>query len=406
MKKLLIVLLVVAMMLSLASMAFAATFSTWMGGRLYMDYKSNNNGRQLVSINKYGADEALNGRQGVSPAMYPNTYSNETIGQMTMTCQVTQGNSFAGYKWVNEVFCSMTKFDQYFFYFAGQKNLLDGTFDWQFNTGNVASTIMGQPRVNAAGNQGNGLDSYGGFDPMFYNRPKQIFALSYHPNTNLTVNAEVSPNSQDCKSDDGNYHMDAKPWVVAITYKFDANNKVYGGYSGPSDTVSGLNWIVGGQMVLGDFATLKGDYWQYCETNGNWYADGKFYNHLNYPGTDMVDSGIQPWKGYWQFALNVKQLKTNFVPFYAADYNQPNNNYGGIQIDYSGFNKITLGTKYFTNTLGGSGSASTLGQDVSKYGVYAIYYVGAFDFRAGYTVTDTKTDVGKYWSIGVHASLY
>jgi hypothetical protein len=216
-KKLFVILLVVAMTLSLSMLASAANFSPYVGGEFQLTYRSDGD---TDPFSLYSGDKSMMKAyvQGRVDDADTNTWAQ--IG-VKMTC-------WGAGTWD-------------LLYSAGVKKV-GGIVDIQFSTDDYESTLRGQTPLN------NGAYKFGG-DPFFVNRLSNAFGFD--------INTEsVTVNIGTLAGIDGVNEL-GKQIVAAGTFKFDAN-KVYVGYAKLSDTDS--NMIVGAEVKLG-FGTIKADYY-------------------------------------------------------------------------------------------------------------------------------------------------
>jgi len=341
-KKLLIVLLVVAMTLSLTAIAFGATVNTYMGGRWYFTWRSNNNGVTNIDLNRASAGEAL--------------WDNRTMITMNWSVKAESGNSWAKLQWLCEVWSNPNTGN--FTYAIGQNNIAD-MIDWQFNTGNASTTLIGQASIV-------GIDTLGPYDPMFFNRPKQIFAIGIHTDA-LKLNIEASPNDL---NGDG-----LKMWVAALTYKMDAGD-IHVGITGQTDIVGGASYIVGTKYKLEGLGTLVADY---------------------YSATGSAGGVLNSWSAnQFQAGLSLDEMKMNFVVAYvmpnSADATQ---NFLGLQAAYTGIDKISLNVRYFADDANGTKHG---------YELFGTYNVGAFNLRLGYEVPNDPSLA--YFCLGAFGQIW
>jgi hypothetical protein len=343
-KKLLIVLLVVAMTLSLTAIAFGATVNTYMGGRWYFTWRSNNNGVTNVDLNKASASESQ--------------WDNRTMITMNWSVKAESGNSWAKLQWLCEVWSAPNTGN--FTYSIGQNNIAD-MIDWQFNTGNASTTLIGQNSIV-------GIDTLGPYDPMFFNRPKQIIAIGIHTDA-LKINLEASPNDLD---GDGN-----KMWVAALTYKMDAGD-VHVGITGETDIVNGASYIVGTKLKFEGLGTFVADY----------------YSATGTTGTPAVLNG---WSSnQLQAGLSLVEMKMKFVvAFVMPNSSDANLNFFGLQAGYTGIDKISLNVKYFSDDAYGNKHG---------YELFGTYNVGAFSLRLGYEVPNDPTNA--YFCLGAFGQIW
>jgi hypothetical protein len=350
-KKLLIVLLTVALTLSLFAVASAATVNVYMGGRYWIEYRSNAStldptGKTLIFEN-----------------LSPST-SNDSMVLINWAVKAESGNSWAQLKWEEQTW-TVPASASCFTYAFGQNNIGD-MFDWQYNTGGPATTIGFQSALNSGGDWGsNGIDTPGQYDPMWFNRPKHVLAFGIHGDS-FKVNLEYGPNMM---NKDG---KDANPMVGTFVFKFDAGD-VHVGYSTFSDICAGNSFIVGTKFKFEGLGTLLADY----------------YSSKPYWATASADT--------FQANISLDEMKLNATLAYFIDPNfsgDTGDNYIGIGVGYSGFEKVSVGLKYFMDDANGGKHG---------YDLNATYNVGAFNVRAGYAV---RGSADGYIYVGAFGSMW
>ncbi len=222
MKKLFVILLAVAMTLSLAVVASAATFSPYVGGEFQLTYLSNGDTAPFTLVD--GTLSMMKAYvQGRVDDEATNTWAQ--IGAK-MTCWGVGGWDIL--------------------YSAGIKKV-GGVLDIQFSTDDYETTLRGQTPLYQGG-----VAKFGG-DPYFTNRLQNSFGFDVNTD-NVTVNIGTTAGITNAS---GIVNELGKQIVAAGTFKFDAG-KAYVGYAKLSDTES--NMIVGAEMKLG-FGTVKADYY-------------------------------------------------------------------------------------------------------------------------------------------------
>jgi hypothetical protein len=341
-KKLLIVLLVVAMTLSLTAIAFGATVNTYMGGRWYFTCRSNNDGVTNIDLNRASADAAL--------------WDNRSMITMNWSVKAEAGDTWAKLQWLCEVWSSPNTDN--FTYAIGRNNIAD-MVDVQFTTGNASSTLIGQNSIV-------GIDTLGPYDPMFFNRPKQVFAIGIHTDA-IKLNIEASPNDL---NGDG-----LKCWVAALTYKMDAGD-VHVGITGQTDIVGGASLILGTKYKLEGLGTLVADY---------------------YSATGSAGGVLNGWSAnQFQAGLSLDEMNMNFVLAYvmpnSADATQ---NFLGLQAGYTGIEKISVNLRYFADDANGTKHG---------YELFGTYNMGAFNLRLGYEVPNDPTLA--YFCLGAYGQIW
>jgi hypothetical protein len=209
-KKLLVVLLTVALVLSLAVMANAAP-SIWMGGNVSFEY-------------------VLSGAADPTQPMNWAADSNMQLGNLSFTA--SDDTTWATIKYDFNTWGAGSK------YGLGFKKL-GGMVDISLTTYDLSTTLRGQ--INAKR-----FDVWGG-DPLFCNRPGNILAIGVDTDS-FAANVEYRPN----QAVDG-----VTEFWLAATAKFDTG-KAYLGYSNETGAVNEM--IVGAEIKL-DALTINADYY-------------------------------------------------------------------------------------------------------------------------------------------------
>ncbi len=347
MKKLLVVLLTVALTLSLVAVASAADVSTYMGGRFYINYKSNNPTDNPISWNNASADGGK--------------YTNQTFITMNWSIKAEVDNSFIKFQWLNEGWSSPST--ENFTYSFGQNNIAD-IFSWQYNTGAAATTLIGQIPITE-------LDTIGPYDPFFFNRPAGVLALGLTTDA-FKANVEYAPNK-------GSYSEN--PWVAAFTYNLD-NGDVHVGASGYSDLDNGTlssSYIVGTKFKLEGLGTLVADY----------------YGKKSY--------GATVYNSTFQAGITLDDLKMGVVLAYVMPNDKADWTYPALQFNYTGINKVNLGLKYISDDGNDTAPGDPGWGHEGGYEVFGSYNVGAFDVRLAY-VKPGKADA--YFVLGANGQIW
>lgn len=347
MKKLFVILLAVALTLSLAVVASAATFSPYVGGEFQLTYRSDGD-TSPFSLGD-GNNSMLKAYvQGKVEDADTNTWAQ--IGAK-LTCwnrnggdklvQDPDANHGTGVEnWVP----GTTTWE--ILYSVGIKKV-GGILDIQFSTDDYEATLRGQTPLN------NGAYKFGG-DPFFCNRINNSFGFDINSDS-VTVNIGTTAGI-------ANANELGKVIVASGTVKFDAG-QVYAGYAKLSDTNS--NFIVGGQFKAGDALTIKADYYSVnTGSTASTFQGSVSFDELKLAATLMYD------------------LKNRFAT--ATD------NTIGVGVEYSGVDKLSLGAKYFNTTD-------------AAYEVYGIYKLGVIDVRPGYA--DDGAGDG-YFYLAAHVGLW
>jgi hypothetical protein len=348
-KKLFVILLAVALTLSLAAMASAATFSPYVGGEFQLNYtglKTDADAKTPFGLGSGDQSMMKAYVQGRVEDADTNTWAQ--IGAK-LTC------------WNNPAWDLL--------YSAGI-NKVGGILDISYNTDDHDTTLRGLTPFFTD----HGINKYGG-DPYFTHRLGGAGngTFNFDVNTDsLTVNAMVLPNQG----------ADATmPYTLAGTFKFDAGN-VYVGYATEGNKTTHLT--VGGQFKASDAITVSAQY-----------------------ATRQPDGGSSV--SIFQGNVNFTELKLNATLMYDMKYNNYDVNTPtsprydpslavkdsvlGVGVEYTGLadGKFIVGGKYVA--------------DDHLTEAYGIYKFGIFDVQLGYAKSiDVQTDGFVFASL--HAGMW
>lgn len=378
MKKLFVILLAVALTLSLAAMASAATFSPYVGGEFQLTYTSQSSTNTAPMTLGSGNNSMMKAYvQGRVEDADTNTWAQ--IGAK-LTCWNNSSSSTTEYivkndkdldgDGTNDNYVVVVDNDNNFdlLYSAGIKKV-GGIVDIQFTTDDIETTLRGQTPLN------NGVYKFGG-DPFFTNRLNNAFGFDVNTDSvtvNLAVNAGVNTVNEL-----------GKAIVAGGTFKMDAG-KVYVGYailpketSGSYADLDKSQYLVGAEFKAGSM-TIKAD-----------YVGASIAKLGNIGTTTRTEAGSA-----FQGAVSFDEMKLAATVLYDMNYSLVNtstekNNFG-VGVEYSGFDKLTLGAKYFST------------QPNSGMEVYGIYKAGVFDIRPGYAKEGAADG---YFYLAAHVGMW
>jgi len=348
-KKLFVILLAVAMILSVSVLASAATFSPYVGGEFQLTYVGANG----TSTAPFTLNSGGNGLMGNSMMKFyaaGEVKDEDTNTWAKIGAKLTCWNRTATVSYDDDQ-ATVGTFEQSIstwdlLYSAGIKKV-GGIMDIQFSTDDYETTLRGQTPLYR-----DGIAKFGG-DPFFVNRLNNAFGFDVNTD-NVTVNIGTDAGV-------AGVNELGKRIVAAGTFKFDAG-KAYVGYAKLSDTNS--NMIVGAEMKLG-FGTLKADYY-------------------------MVNTGTST--SAFQANVSLDEMKLAATLLY--DMKQAlsaTEDTIGVGVEYSGIEKFTLGVKYFT-------TKPDAGMEV-----YGVYKYGIFDIRPGYAKMGAADGV---FYLALHAGMW
>lgn len=344
MKKLFVILLAVALTLSLAAVASAATFSPYVGGELQLTYMSN----------AASSDNPIFAGNGGNSMM--KAYVQGKVEDADTNTWAQIGAKLTCWTWIwNNPSDPKTPFGWDLLYSAGVKQV-GGVMDIQYSTDDYETTLRGQTPLYR-----DGIAKFGG-DPFFVNRLNHAFGFDVNTD-NMTVNVGVTAGIVDNGYNNTPVVYDGlfKKFVVAGTFKFDAG-KVHVGYA--SLGTNNSNMIVGGEFKLG-FGTLKADYYMVnTATSTSTFQAGVSFDEMKLAATLMYD--MKQWN----------PAKDSTI---------------GLGVEYSGIDKLTLGMKYFM-------------LDDAAYEVYGIVKAGIFDVRPGYAKQSGVQN--GFFYLALHAGLW
>lgn len=360
MKKLFVILLAVAMTLSLAVMASAATFSPYVGGEFQLSYtglKADSDAKTPFDLGSGGKSMMKAYVQGKVEDADTNTWA--VIGAK-MTCwnvavgdqPVNAPDATHPTSWV----AGHTNWDV--LYSAGI-NKIGGVLDIQYSTDDHDTTLRGLTPFYPSTWPDNGVNKYGG-DPYFTRRLGGANDGTFNFDLNMesvVVNFMVKPN----QGTDAAMGM-----TLAGTFKFDAGN-VYAGYATRTDKTTDM--IVGGEFKAGDAMNIKANYVMTQPDGGT--SSSLFQGNVEF--TELKLTAILLYDMKYQFAGKDSTL--------------------GVGLEYAGLadGKFKVGGKYIV--------------DDNLMQAYGIYKYGIFDVEAGYAKAKAvQTDGFVYASI--HAGLW
>ncbi len=233
MKKLLVVLLTVALVFSLAAVASAAATTAYVGGSIYFAYRSNNtDSNNPIQFGPWATQNELH-ITGLVEDKDTGTWAKITWDAVTDSAAPALGWAGAGNA----------------HYAAGVNNIAD-IFDIQFSTGSVNSTLIGQPALRGS------IDGWYP-DPIFCHRgdgmnqtTDGMLALKLHTDA-FTANFEYVLNTGTTAPD--GYTVDDHFINFSANYNFEGG-KAYVGYTTYAD------YLVGAQFGIADGVTLAVDY--------------------------------------------------------------------------------------------------------------------------------------------------
>lgn len=285
MKKLFVILLAVALTLSLATVASAATFSPYVGGEFQLTYYSNGGDDPFLSGN---------GRQSMMKAYVAGDVSDEDTNTWArigakMTCWGVGGWDLL--------------------YSAGVRKV-GGIVDIQYSTDDYETTLRGLTPI------WRDVTAKFGGDPYFTNRLSNAFGFDVNTD-NVTVNFGVDANGAQRKM------------VAAGTFKFDAGN-VYVGYA--SLGTDNTQMIVGGQFKAGDALTINANY-----VNGS----AAFISGMRAGATEAG--------GAFQATVSLDEMKLAATLMYDMKYRYAKDSTLGVNVEYSGIDKFTVGGSWIAD---------------------------------------------------------
>jgi hypothetical protein len=356
-KKLLVVLMAVAMTVSVASSAMAADLSYWMGGDFYYFFTTAD------------GDRGFNQSTG--------TFTVDSL----LTARIQEGNTWAQ-----------------MWYFSDTWNYADDDRDGQgsnnlryaFGIDNIGgSTNIGFSTkdtgiANIAQNPLGELFNDFKADPVFntFDMPGAL-SLAYNSDS-FTLKAEAVVVDDigfawRGKGLNGFNEGDARKYAVSGAFKFDGGD-VHFGYK-KAEMKDDALILIGSNFMAGDVA-VKLDF----------YLDEGSLGNFGEVGAAAGNS----------FQGNVAWDRFDVTLFYNMPEADAVDDILGLGFNFKATDKLSVGLKYFDNVT--DNIKYTPAVD-SVYEVYGLYDMGAFDVKFG-VVDDFRLSDDLFFLVGVHASIW
>ena len=349
MKKLLVVLMAVAMTVSVASSAMAADLSYWMGGDFYYFFTTAD------------GDRGFNQSTG--------TFTVDSL----LTARIQEGNTWAQMWYFSDTwnFADDGRTGQAsnnLRYAFGIDNI-GGSTNIGFSTKDTGIANIGQ---NALGELFNDFKA----DPIFntYDMPGSLNIAYNSDSFTLKAEAQVMDDlgfAWSGRGLNGYNEGNARKYALSGAVKFDGGD-VHFGYKKEEMNDDALI-LIGSNFMAGDVA-VKLD----------------FYMHEG-GLTEFGEVGAHRGNS---FQGNVAWDRFDATLFYNMPEADGVDEILGLGFNYKATDKLGLGLKYFDNA-----AADAI------YEVYGLYDMGAFDVKFG-IVDDCRVSDDLFFLVGVHASIW